>query len=130
MFLRHKEDSDYDIVIADEKIDKLLKYFDINNIEYRDLGKTSSGNIDKHTMFNERNIKTLIDDKVLNIITYKEKDLDKIKKLNILIYTMKDSFVTNNMIKDKGIRIDVIELFLKILFKDELIDYPETLDFL
>jgi len=114
-----KESSDYDVVISTPKTKKLLEYFEKVGIEYNNLGRTSSAShSDKNTMHNDINIKVLIAGKLINIISYKEKDIIKIKKLNEAIDSLKGTYIHESMSNNKSIRIKIIEDFLDILFQE------------
>ena len=116
-----KESSDYDVVISTPKTEKLLEYFEKVGIEYNDLGKTSSASRSGViTMYNDNNIKVLIAGKLINIISYKEKDIDKIKKLNEAVDSLSGTYIHETMSAYKSVRIKIIEDFLDILFQENM----------
>ena len=126
--------SDWDVVLSTSKTEKLLDYFDKRGIEYEDRGKTASADIEKHTMFNENNIKVELGDELLNILSYKESDIQKIAELNNTMEKIKETEIGRLCASDKAIRIAVVETFLNVLFgkvipSDGYPGLPEVDDF-
>lgn len=113
-----KRYSDYDLVLSDEKYNKIKISFKEKGIHFREFAGFSE-RVHGHSMFNIDNDKLYFDEETtLNIITYKQTDLPKIKELNkIMKFIVANTTLGQEMADDKAIRIDVVEGLLNGLFK-------------
>ena len=111
--------SDYDLVFDTNKLPELRQMMSEAGVYCEDMNGISNS-VD-HKMYNVENIKLyLCRCDVINIITYKTKDLSKIIELNKIVKALSGTEISDKMSKDKNVRIRVIETFLDVLFVGEI----------
>lgn len=108
------EKSDWDIVYSTTKIEQIVSFLESHGYTVQfNSGSSGSG---KNVMYNIDNIKVEIGDILVNIITYDDKDLEKIEKLNEYMDIIKDLDIGKECKKNKRSRTMVVENFLDITF--------------
>ena len=115
--------SDYDLVFDDVVAKNILVYFDKIGISYELLAGSSENTENK--MHNIRNIKVnlgdpLKSDMVINIITYKKEDLEKIHQLNTYMSSIYELTIGQACKNNKAVRIHVVQSFLDFAFNNVL----------
>ncbi|NCQ51321.1 hypothetical protein GW796_05405 [archaeon] len=110
--------SDYDVVFSEEKFRNIiLPNFIKNNIVFSDKGGISDSKCE-HIMYNISNFKFFFqENKIINIITYKEDKIPFIKEINSIMLYMAKCPNFSIKLESKQARIRHFELLLHTAFK-------------
>lgn len=113
--LANKE-SDWDYVLSVDEAENIFNRLKYYNIPIRELEGSSKNK--NQTMYNEGNYKFELAGEIVNIISYKERDLHKIKNLNNYMDALKILPVGEDIALNRNTRIHFVEAFLKYTFDD------------
>lgn len=104
--------SDYDLVFSNERFKKILPNIIDTNIEWNDLnGMSDSG--EDHLMYNTNNYKFIFpENKIVNVITYKECYIDHVKEVNSVMLFMSEQEILRGKLKTKDSRVRLFEMLL------------------
>jgi len=111
--------SDIDLVFDTEITDKIINYLEKIGIEI----DYSSKGYHLSKMYNEGNFKFEINNKVINIISYKSGDIEKIERLNEYMDSIKDLYIGKRVANSKADRIFVVESYLEFEFSDKEFEF-------
>lgn len=106
--------SDWDYALSEELTERFLGYLNDMGISWDENEGSSQNKVS--TMFNERNIKFILAGEIVNILTYKEEHLCKIRDMNSYIESLKHLPIGRDLAKHRDIRIHVVQGYLKYAF--------------
>jgi len=109
--------SDYDYILDTITLNELLRLFDIHELKYDNIGGASDDR-NNHKMYNELNIKIVMDGVTYNLMSYNPMDICKIESINEAMMKLMDTDIGDMCAADKKVRIKVVECFFDIMFND------------
>ena len=113
-----KLNSDYDYVFHENKMQEVLKILDKMDVHYDVVqGYDDNGEI-KHTMQNITNLKFIINNKLMNLISYDEDKFKKMKDVNACMDALKNTPAGLLIKNDKEVRVKLVEQFIIMFLKD------------
>lgn len=108
------DNSDYDFIYTDEKVKKLVKYLrEKQYVNVQEWGGSGAG----HKLYNVGNYVFYLDGDKINILSYKSKDIKKVKLASEFMLNLPPEIKEG--LKEKAIRIVFFEFIIKYLFRGE-----------